>query len=43
MKIFFIPVTNSFEYEYDNLVIVKAETYSDAYYAALNIPEVKKL
>lgn len=41
MKTFLIPVTHSFEYEYVNFVIVKAETPSDAYYAALNIPEVK--
>lgn len=41
MRTFLIPVTHSFEYEYVNFVIVKAETPSDAYYAALNIPEVK--
>ena len=29
------------EYEYVNLAIVKAETSSDAYYAALNLPEIK--
>lgn len=41
MKTFLIPVSHSFEYEYVNLAIVKAETSSDVYNAALNIPEVK--
>ena len=41
MKTYLIPVTNSYEYDYCNYVIVKSETASDAYHAALNISEVK--
>lgn len=41
MKTYLIPVTNSYEYDYCNYVIVKSETPSDAYHAALNISEVK--
>ena len=34
MKTYLIPVTNSYEYDYCNYVIVKSETPSDAYHAA---------
>lgn len=32
MKTYLIPVTNSYEYDYCNYVIVKSETPSDAYH-----------